>query len=91
VFQALLDVVTQKVGADETAIRIALTDISRRKAAESAQEEQNRELMRFNRVAVDREMVMIGLKRQVNALSIELGRTPPFALAFANAPEGGPP
>jgi hypothetical protein len=29
---------------------------------------------------------MIELKRQVNALSSELGRAPPFALDFADAP-----
>jgi hypothetical protein len=52
-------------------------------------EDQKRDLARFNRVAVDREMVMIGLKRQVNALSRELGRAPLFVLDFAGAPDEG--
>lgn len=57
-----------------------------------AMSQRNAELERFNQVAVDRELAMIGLKRQVNALSRELGRMPPFALDFADAPnEGGPP
>jgi PAS domain S-box-containing protein len=52
VFQAQLDCEATRVGAGDTAIRIA----------------------------------MIELKRQVNALSSELGRAPPFALDFADAP-----
>jgi len=91
VFQAQLDVVKQEVGAGDTALRIALTDISRRKATEAAQAQLINELERFNRVAVDREIVMIGLKRRVNALSHELERTPPFALDFADVPGEGKP
>lgn len=45
------------------------------------------ELEHFNRATVDRELTMIGLKRQVNALSVELGRTPPFDLGAFDAPE----
>ena len=37
------------------------------------------------KVAVDREQDMIRLKRQMNALARELGRTDPFKLAFADA------
>jgi hypothetical protein len=87
VFQAQLDCAPQKVGAGGTAIRIALTDISRLKAVEAAQLQQINELERFNRVAVGRELEMIGLKRQVNALSRQLGQTEPFNLDFAAAPE----
>jgi len=47
---------------------------------------RNAELERFNRAAIDRELVMIELKRQVNALSIELGRAPPFNLGEFDAP-----
>jgi len=86
VFQARLDSRRTGVGADGTAVRIALADISLRKSAEAALLQRNEELERFNRAAVDRELDMIDLKRQVNALSRELGRTPPFALDFADAP-----
>lgn len=91
VFQARLDGAPRKVGAGGTAILLVMRDISSRKAAEAAQLQQIDELERFNRVAVDRELAMIGLKRQVNALSRELGRAPPFALDFADAPGAGEP
>ena len=63
--------------------------LSARAKAELATKElrqRNDELARFNLVAVDREMDMIGLKRQVNALSLQLGLAAPFNLAFADAP-----
>lgn len=67
----------------------AITDISRDKAAEAAMHRQseelsqrNAELERFNRAAVGRELDMIELKKQINALSLELGRNPPYPLAF---------
>ena len=47
--------------------------------------ERNEQLSRFNQVAVGRELEMIDLKRQVNALSRQLGRAEPFNLAFADA------
>ena len=89
VFQAQLDWErsrTQRVGAGDTAIRIALTDIGRGKAAEAAQQ-QYEELTRFKRAMVGREMAMIELRRQVNALSRELGRAKPFALDLVDTPE----
>lgn len=51
--------------------------------------ERNEQLSRFNRVAVDRELDMIALKKQVNALALELGREAPFALAFLAKPNDG--
>jgi len=69
-----------------------ITDISEQKAAEELlcrQSEElaqrNKELERFNRVMVGRELDMIGLKQQVNALSRELGLEPPHSLAFLDA------
>jgi PAS domain S-box-containing protein len=61
--------------------RIAL-DITERKHAEQALTARNEELERFNRVMVGRELDMIELKRQVNALSMALGQPPPYPLAF---------
>lgn len=70
-----------------------LLDITARKVAEEALawqtrelRERNEELERFNRATVGREMDMIALKQQVNALSRQLGRKPPFALDFLEAP-----
>lgn len=64
-------------------------DISARKAAEEALRGQaeelaqrNLELERFNRATVGRELDMIALKQQVNELSRQLGREPPYPLAF---------
>lgn len=64
-------------------------DISERKTIERSLVEKTRELRarnseleRFNRAMVDREMVMIDLKKEVNALSQELGREPPHPLDF---------
>ena len=47
--------------------------------------EHNEELDRFNRAAVGRELVLIDLKGQVNDLSRQLGRPPPYNLAFTAA------
>lgn len=64
-------------------------DITEHRSAEQALNQQteellsrNEELERFNRSMIGRELEMIELKQQVNALSIQLGQKPPFALAF---------
>jgi len=66
-----------------------ITDFKRADAALREQSwslaERNDELERFNRVMVGRELEMINLKQQVNALSLKLGLSAPFALAFAAA------
>ena len=58
-----------------------LRDITDRKRAEEAARKQadellerNRELIRFNRAAVGRELRMIDLKQQVNQLCLSLGQ-----------------
>jgi len=53
-------------------------DITERKAVEEALRAQVEELERFNRASIGRELTMIELKQQVNALERELGRTPPW-------------
>lgn len=72
---------------DVTARRNAERDLVRQ-AAELAR--HNEELERFNRATVGRELDMIALKQQINELSRQLGRDPPFALAFLDAPEPPP-
>lgn len=80
--------------AGGTPLRMAgiISDISARKAAEEELRQQaeelarrNAELERFNQAMIGRELDMIALKRQVNALSQQLGQEPPFALAFLQA------
>ena len=47
--------------------------------------ERNKELERFNRATVGRELDMIALKKQVNDLSLKLGLQPPYDLSFLEA------
>lgn len=74
---------------DEHGVVIAHTDITARKTFEETLrrqteelEERNRELERFNRATVGRELDMIALKQSINELSQQLGRSPPYPLAF---------
>lgn len=65
-----------------------VTDVTAGRLAEAALRERtaeimarNEELTRFSRVAVDRELRMIKLKREVNALCARLGEPPPYESA----------
>ncbi|MEF8713471.1 MAG: PAS domain-containing protein [Accumulibacter sp.] len=63
-------------------------DITERKAAEQSLIARNRELERFNRATLGREMAVIEMKKTINALSQELGRDPPYPLAFMRQTDG---
>ena len=63
-------------------------EISKRKLAEQELKHRNEELERFNRAAIDRELRMIELKRQVNGLAQALGQRPPYDLSFIELPKG---
>jgi PAS domain S-box-containing protein len=80
-FMAYVFPVPDDEGTVRHVCRIAL-DITERRDAEQALKAHNEELERFNRVMVGRELDMIELKRQVNALSQALGHPPPYPLAF---------
>jgi PAS domain S-box-containing protein len=60
-------------------------DITARKQAEEALQQTNRELTRFNSAAVGREMRMIELKKEVNALCAQAGQPPRYPLDFEKA------
>ncbi len=67
------------------AASIVATDITARKRAEDALVRSHAELRRFNQMAVGRELRMIELKQQVNALTEQLGQQPPYRLDFIPA------
>jgi C4-dicarboxylate-specific signal transduction histidine kinase len=58
-------------------------EIATRRQAEEALAQRVQELETFNRLAVGRELRMIELKRQVNELSEQLGKEPPYDVSFA--------
>lgn len=70
-------------------------DISARAETEDVLRRSNDELERFNRAVVGRELDMVRLKREVNALAAALGRPAPYDLAaidpdMATMPSEGP-
>jgi len=88
-------------GGDLRQVVVTFVDVTEQREARVNLQRQadelrarNEELARFNRVAVDRESRMIELKQQVNELSRQLHRAPPYRLAFLGGEcdgEGGGP
>src|ERR1044071_1658811 len=58
-------------------------DITQDVAAAEVLRKRADELERFHRLSVGRELQMIALKREVNALASRLGQSSPYDLAFA--------
>jgi PAS domain S-box-containing protein len=56
-------------------------DITERKQAENTIKKKNEELKRFNKLAVGRELRMIELKKEINALLVQLGEEPRYKIA----------
>lgn len=76
---------------ETTALWGAAQDITRRKRTEEALYQQavalrasNDELERFNRTMVDRELRMIELKREINALCQRVGEPPRYTIAVTD-------
>jgi PAS domain S-box-containing protein len=57
-------------------------DITDRRLAEEALARRTAELERFHRLSVGRELQMIELKKEINALATQAGHAPPYDLAF---------
>ncbi len=57
-----------------------IRDISKRKAAEEELKKKAEELEAFNKLAVDRELKMIELKKEINALLEKLGKEPGYKI-----------
>ncbi len=56
------------------------TDVTERKESEEALQQQMQKLQRFNTMSVGRELRMIELKKEMNALLAELGREPKYVI-----------
>ena len=75
------DVSTTKVLIDGREYNVGFfTDITERKQAEEKSIKKQEELERFNALAVDRELKMIELKREINALLEKLGKDPRYKI-----------
>ncbi len=72
-------------------ILLCLDDVTGQRMAQQKLQRSVAELEAFNEIAIGREMRMIELKQQVNALSAELGRDPAFDLGFAGLNLNDPP
>jgi PAS domain S-box-containing protein len=57
-------------------------DVTAQRQMEKELTQRLAELERFNRLAVGRELRMVELKRQVNQLSEQLGKEPPYDVSF---------
>jgi PAS domain S-box-containing protein len=69
---------------------VFLRDITERKRAQKELLQQNAELTLFNIAAVDRELVMIGLKQEVNTLSRQIGQQAPYDVGFLDTQASDP-
>ncbi len=59
-------------------------DITERKSAEEELKKKTKELEGFNKLAVGRELKMIELKKEINALLGELGKEPGYKIVGAS-------
>lgn len=68
---------------------VTMRDMTERKNAEEILRKRAAELERFHRLSVGRELQMIALKKEVNALAVAAGRAPPYTVASPATPAAG--
>ena len=69
-------------GPQSSKVALLFSNITERRRSEAALRESNEELVVFNLVAIGRELRMIELKQDINALCALAGQPPRFALAI---------
>jgi PAS domain S-box-containing protein len=65
-----------------------VTDVTERKQAEDALQANNRDLERFNRAMIGRELRMIEMKKEVNELCRQAGQPPRYPVNAESDPAG---
>ena len=78
----LEELVKERTARLEAANSQLQAEIAERQRVEDELRASNEDLARFNRAAVDRELRMIELKKEVNAKCDQLGQPPLYPLAF---------
>jgi PAS domain S-box-containing protein len=59
---------------------VTVRDITERRQAEDVLARRAVELERFHRLSVGRELQMVALKKEINALAVQTGREPPYTV-----------
>jgi len=72
--------IAKSMSKGKTIVTAILNDISERKQAERALQGQLDQMQRFNKMAVGRELRMIELKKEINALLAELDREQKYTI-----------
>ncbi len=84
--EALVDIRTKELESANHKLQseIKLREKAEESTAEKAEElsKRNKELQKFNKMAVGRENRMVELKKEINELSEELGKKPPYDIDF---------
>ena len=65
-----------------TGLVVTVRDITERKMAEDVFARRSAELERFHRLSVGRELQMVALKNEVNALAVRAGQAPPYKVGL---------